>query len=66
MTTSSTGLTAANRAFFDDLAAKYDMKPWQKQVSLQITNYIQQNLDFVGIPSTQTPLPSLTTPVAPA
>ena len=55
MTTSSTDLTAANRAFFDDLAAKYDIKPWQKQVALQITNYIQQNLGFIGIPKHSDP-----------
>ncbi len=55
MTTSSTDFTAANRAFFDDLAAKYDIKPWQKQVALQITNYIQQNLDFIGIPKHSDP-----------
>ncbi len=53
--TSSTDFKAANRAFFDDLAAKYDIKPWQKQMSLQITNYIQQNLDFIGIPKHSDP-----------
>ena len=56
MTTSSTNLTAANRAFFDDLAAKYDIKPWQKQLALQITNYIRQNLDFIGIPKHSEPI----------
>ncbi|KAK0515452.1 hypothetical protein JMJ35_001486 [Cladonia borealis] len=56
MTTSSTDLTAANRAFFDDLATKYDIKPWQKQLALQITNYIQQNLDFIGIPKYSDPI----------
>lgn len=49
MTTSATDLTAANRTFFDDFAAKYDIKPWHNQLSLQITEYIQQNLDFIGI-----------------
>ncbi len=55
MTTSSTDFTAANRAFFNNLAAKYDIRPWQKQMSLQITNYIQQNLDFIGIPKHSDP-----------
>lgn len=49
MTTDSTDITAANRTFFDDLA-KHGISPWQKQMSLQITNYIQQNIDFIGIP----------------
>ena len=55
MTTPSTDLTTANRVFFDDLAAKYDIKPWQKQLALQITNNIQQNLDFIGIPKHSDP-----------
>ena len=49
MTTASTDFTAANRTFFDELA-KHGISPWQKQMSLQITNYIQQNLDFIAIP----------------
>ena len=49
MTTASTDITAANRTFFDDFA-KHAISPWQKQISLQITNYIQQNIDFIGIP----------------
>ena len=49
MTTASTDFTAANRIFFDDLA-KHGISPWQKQMSLQITNYIRQNLDFIAIP----------------
>lgn len=50
MTTPPPDLTALNRAFFDDLAAKYDIQPWQKQISLQITTFIQQNLSFINIP----------------
>ena len=50
ITTTPADFTAANRAFFDDLAARYDIKPWQKHMSLKITTYIQQNLDFIGIP----------------
>lgn len=49
MTTASTDITAANRTFFDDLV-KHGISPWQKQMSLQITSYIQQNIDFIGIP----------------
>lgn len=56
MTTTATDFTAANRTFFDDLAAKYDAKPWQKQFGLQITNCIQQNLDFIGIPNHPGPI----------
>ena len=47
----SHSFTEANRAFFDDLAAKYDVKPWQQKAALQATKYIQENLDFIGIPS---------------
>ena len=54
MTTASTDITAANRTFFDDLA-KQGISPWQKQISLQITNYIQQNIDFIGIPKQSGP-----------
>ena len=43
--------TEANRTFFDDLAVKYDIKPWQKKAALQATNYIQENVDFIGIPA---------------
>ena len=56
MTSTSTDLTAANRTFFDDLAAKYDIKPWQKQVSLQMTTFIQQNLPFIAIPKHSDPI----------
>ena len=56
MTTAATNFTAANRDFFDDLAAKYDLKPWQKQMSLQITNFIQHNLDFIGVPRQRDPV----------
>ncbi|KAL2040622.1 hypothetical protein N7G274_006601 [Stereocaulon virgatum] len=56
MTTSTTtDLTVANRTFFNDYAAEYDTKPWQKQITLQITNYIQQNLDFISIPKHSDP-----------
>ena len=56
MTTSTTAdFTVANRTFFNDQAAKYDIKPWQKQITLQITNYIQQKLDFIGIPKHSDP-----------
>ena len=43
-------LTHQNRAFFDDLAAKYDIKPWQQKASQQATDYIHQNLTFIAIP----------------
>ena len=56
MTTSTANFTAANRTFFDDLAAKYDIKPWQQKMSLQITNHIQQNLDLIGIPKHPNPI----------
>ena len=55
MTTASTDFTAANRIFFDELA-RNGIGPWQKQMSLQITNYIQQNLDFIGIPKHSGPI----------
>ena len=51
MADSSNDHTAANRAFFDDLAAKYDIHLWQKQMSLQITTFIQENMDFIDLPS---------------
>lgn len=56
MTTPPADFTAANRIFFDDLAAKYDVSPSQKQMSLQITNFIQQNVDFIGIPKHSDPI----------
>lgn len=56
MATTSTDFTSANRTFFDDLAAKYDIKPWQKQLALQVTTYIQQNLSFIRIPTHPEPI----------
>ena len=47
MSSQNQDFTEANRIFFDDLAAKYDIAPWQQQVSLQITDYLQQALDFI-------------------
>ena len=54
--TTSTDFTAANRTFFDDLAARYDIDTWQKKLFLQITTFIQQNLDFIGIPKHKGPI----------
>lgn len=49
MAGSSNDHAAANRAFFDDLASKYDIHAWQKQLSLQVTTFIQENMDFVAL-----------------
>ena len=56
MASHTQSFTEANRIFFDDLAAKYDIKPWHKKVALQATNYIQENLDFIGIPTHPKPV----------
>ncbi|KAI9708407.1 MAG: hypothetical protein M1828_002996 [Chrysothrix sp. TS-e1954] len=38
-----------NRAYFDDLAARYDVEPWQQEMSSRVSNEIQNKLDFIGV-----------------
>lgn len=32
-----------------ELASKYDVKPWQQRISVQITAEIRSKLDFIGV-----------------
>lgn len=56
MSSHTQDFTEANRAFFNDLATKYEAKPWQQKLALQITSYLQANLESIGILSQPHPI----------
>ncbi|KAF1812688.1 S-adenosyl-L-methionine-dependent methyltransferase [Eremomyces bilateralis CBS 781.70] len=39
----------ANRAFFDKMVAEYDLKPWQKKLELNITNFLVEKRQWLGL-----------------